>query len=126
MRRPEALWTREFPKIRTKYKPQSQRNGTQAVPYGRVYFTVHKIFTRVVVVPMLQIAVADAVTLVYNHTRGERTMLFPCCTFSAQSPLSKEVAAQRILDPAYGDGIQQGKIDAGQNRKDDDHPCDGV
>lgn len=47
---------------------------------------------------MLQIAVADAVTLVYNHTRGERTMLFPCCTFSAQSPLSKEVAAQRILE----------------------------
>lgn len=25
-------------------------------------------------------------------------MLFPCCTFSAQSPLSKEVAAQRILE----------------------------
>ena len=36
--RSEALWTGEFPKIRT----QSQRNGTQAVPYSWVYAGVYK------------------------------------------------------------------------------------
>ena len=46
----EALWTRELPKIRTKNKPQIQWNGTQAVPYGHVYFTVYKIFTRAIAV----------------------------------------------------------------------------